>query len=146
MIACEFDMPTLEDELCFPLYACSKELIRCYKPLLDPLELTYTQYLALMALWEQEPISVKALGDLLYLDSGTLSPVLKKLDNKGYVRKTRSSEDERSVFISLTEKGRELRRTAADIPQKIAAHMQLESGEYEQLQRLLGKLLAGLHN
>lgn len=144
MDACEFDMLKLENQLCFPLYACSKEIIRRYKPFLDPLDLTYTQYIALLALWEKKKISVKALGDVLYLDSGTLSPVLKKLENKGYISRNRSPEDERSVFVTLTEKGRELQKTAASVPGRMAACVNLEPQEAAELHRLLGKVLAGL--
>lgn len=144
MSACEFDMLKLENQLCFPLYACSKEIIRRYKPFLDPLDLTYTQYIALLVLWEREKISVKALGDVLYLDSGTLSPVLKKLENKGYILRNRSLEDERSVFVTLTEKGRQLQKTAAAIPGRMAACVNLLPEEAMELNRLLGKVLAGL--
>lgn len=144
MDAREYDMLKLENQLCFPLYACSKEIIRRYKPLLDPLDLTYTQYIALLVLWERGQISVKALGDVLYLDSGTLSPVLKKLENKGYILRNRSLEDERSVFVTLTEKGRQLQRDAASIPGRMAACVNLEPDEAMELHRLLGKVLAGL--
>lgn len=144
MDAREYDMLKLENQLCFPLYACSKEIIRRYKPLLDPLDLTYTQYIALLVLWERGQISVKALGDVLYLDSGTLSPVLKKLENKGYILRNRSLEDERSVFVTLTEKGRQLQRDAVSIPGRMAACVNLEPDEAMELHRLLGKVLAGL--
>ena len=140
----EFDALKLENQLCFPLYACSKEIIRRYKPLLDPLDLTYTQYIALMVLWEKEKISVKELGEALYLDSGTLSPVLKKLENKNYIIRTRSHEDERSVFITLTNKGLALRKEAVVIPTKMGSFINLEPQEAAEMNRLLLKVLAGL--
>jgi len=131
----------LENQLCFPLYACSKEVIRRYKPFLDPLELTYTQYIALMVLWEKEEITVKEMGERLYLDSGTLTPVLKKLENKGYISRTRSSLDERSVVIALTEAGRELQEKALAVPRQMSACVLLEPQERQELYRLLHKML-----
>jgi len=131
----------LENQLCFPLYACSKEVIRRYKPFLDPLELTYTQYIALMVLWEKEEITVKEMGERLYLDSGTLTPVLKKLENKGYTSRTRSSLDERSVVIALTEAGRELQEKALAVPRQMSACVLLEPQERQELYRLLNKML-----
>lgn len=140
----EFDALKLENQLCFPLYACSKEIIRRYKPFLDPLDLTYTQYIALMVLWEKSNISIKELGEALYLDSGTLSPVLKKLENKGYIVRTRSTEDERSVFVTLTDKGLALRKEAISVPGKMASCVHLEPQEAVQLYGLLAKILKGL--
>ena len=92
----KYDALKLENQLCFPLYACSKEIVRKYKPFLDELDLTYTQYIAMMVLWEHRQISVKDMGALLYLDSGTLTPVLKKLEQKGYLVRARDSEDDRT--------------------------------------------------
>ncbi len=92
----------LSNQLCFPLYACSKELVRCYAPLLEPYNLTYTHYIAMMVIWEQGEVTVSDLGKTLYLDSGTLTPVLKKLEANGYVRRTRKADDERCVIISPT--------------------------------------------
>lgn len=137
----DFNTLKLENQLCFPLYACSKEIIRRYKPFLDPLDLTYTQYIALMVLWEKKSISVKALGDCLYLDSGTMTPVLKKLECKGYITRTRSTEDERSVVIELTEKGEALRSEAAGVPGQLVACVKLDADEAAQLHRLLYKVL-----
>lgn len=139
-----FEVFQLEDLRSFPLYACSKEIIRRYKPYLDPLDLTYTQYIALMALWEKKRISVKALGDCLYLDSGTMTPVLKKLEAKGYITRTRSTEDERSVVIELTERGMALREETAHIPAKVRECIKLTEDEALELNRLLNKILAGL--
>jgi len=137
----DYGMLRLENQLCFPLYACSKEVIRRYKPFLDPLELTYTQYIALMVLWEKEEITVKEMGERLYLDSGTLTPVLKKLENKGYISRTRSSLDERSVVIALTEAGRELQEKALAVPRQMSACVLLEPQERQELYRLLHKML-----
>jgi len=134
----------LENQLCFPLYACSKEIIRRYKPYLDPLDLTYTQYIALMVLWEEQNINVKDLGNRLYLDSGTLTPLLKKLESKGYVNRTRSRTDERSVCITLTKRGKALRDEVSDIPAKVGQSVKLSPEEAQQLHRLLNKALSQL--
>lgn len=139
-----FDPLRLENQLCFPLYACSKEIIRRYKPFLDPLDLTYTQYIALMVLWQKKSISVKALGDCLYLDSGTMTPVLKKLESKGYITRTRSTEDERSVVIELTEKGEALKNEAVNVPGQLAELVKLDADEAAELHRLLYKVLDNL--
>ena len=141
-----FEVVRLEDLKSFPLYACSKEIIRRYKPYLDPLDLTYTQYLTLMALWEKKRISVKALGECLYLDSGTMTPVLKKLETKGYISRTRSIEDERSVVIELTERGAALQRETGYIPSKVNEQVKLTPEEELQFNRLLLKILSGLAN
>lgn len=140
----DFDMLRLENQMCFPLYACSKEIIRRYKPFLDPLDLTYTQYIALMVLWEKKSVSVKELGDCLYLDSGTMTPVLKKLESKGYIARARSTEDERSVVVSLTGKGEALQEKAKNVPQQIHGCVKLTEGEAVQLRRLLYKVLGAL--
>ena len=140
-----FDMLKLENQLCFPLYACSKEIIRRYKPFLDPLDLTYTQYIALMVLWEKKSVTVKALGDCLYLDSGTMTPVLKKLESKGYISRTRSTEDERSVVVSLTEKGEALKEQAMHIPGQLDECVKLSREEAAQLHSLLYKTLGTLN-
>lgn len=138
------DMLRLENQLCFPLYACSKEIIRRYKPYLDPLDLTYTQYIAMMVLWDKKEISVKDLGECLFLDSGTMTPVLKKLEAKGYITRERSKADERSVFISITEKGEALKTAAAEVPAKIGRCVKIELEDAKQLYMLLYKVLAGL--
>ena len=133
-----------DDPLCFPLYACAKEIVRRYTPLLEPLDLTYTQYIAMMALWEKPEMPVKELGRALWLDSGTLTPVLKKLEAKGYVIRRRSESDERCVLLSLTEAGAALRAAAAEIPARAGECICLEKGEAESLCALLGKILNGL--
>ncbi len=140
----EYDMLKLENQLCFPLYACSKEIIRRYKPYLDPLDLTYTQYITMMVMWDKREITIKGLGKILYLDSGTLTPVLKKLEAKGYITRERSQEDERSVFVKITDKGRKLKEIAAEIPIKLGACVKLSAEESKQLHSLLYRVLFGL--
>lgn len=134
----------LENQLCFPLYACSKEVIRRYKPYLDELGLTYTQYIAMMVLWERDGISVGELGDRLLLDSGTLTPLLKKMEAEGLVRRHRSEEDERRVVVSLTQAGRDLKKRAAKVPFEMAGCVQLDRDEAAQLVGLLRKVLANV--
>lgn len=137
----EFDNLKLENQLCFPLYACSKEIIRLYKPYLDKLNLTYTQYITMMALWEHGEINVKELGKYLYLDSGTLTPLLKKLESKGYILKTKSSNDERNLIISITKAGIDLKKQAKSIPEQIGKCVNLEPDEALELHKILYKIL-----
>lgn len=115
----KYDKLKLENQLCFAFYVCSKEIIRKYKLLLDPYNLTYTHYITLLALWEEDNVTVKELGKKLYLDSGTLTPLLKKLEKHGYITRERCLQDERNVFIKLTAEGWELRDKMIDIPDKI---------------------------
>jgi len=103
----------------FALYVCSKEIIRKYQPLLDPLGLTYTSYITLMCLWEKDNVFVKELGKRLFLDSGTLTPLLKKMEGQGLVLRTRSKKDERTVFVTLTEEGKNMKEKCRDIPSKM---------------------------
>lgn len=131
----------LENQLCFPLYACSKEVVRLYKPLLDKLDLTYTQYIAMMVMWEEKEINVKRLGKALYLDSGTLTPLLKKLESKGYISRNKSDVDERNLVISITEKGEELKNLASEIPGEIVKCIDLDRDDAVQLHRILNKIL-----
>lgn len=140
----DFNPLALQNQLCFPLYAASKELTRRYKPFLDPLGLTYTQYVTMMALWEQDGVPVKELGEKLFLDSATLTPLLKRLEAHGYVSRNRSKEDERSVIISLTEEGKALRAKALDVPRCISSCIHLEPEEALQLKTLLEKMLRSL--
>lgn len=109
----------LDNQLCFALYVTSKEIIRSYKPLLDPLGLTYTAYIALLVLWEEDNITVKDLGGRLYLDSGTLTPLLKKMEKSGLIRRSRGIRDERTVCITLTDRGRSLKERARRIPRTL---------------------------
>ena len=136
-------MMMLEDLRSFPLYAGSKEIIRRYKPYLDPLDLTYTQYITMMVLWEKKKISVKALGECLYLDSGTMTPVLKKLESKAYITRTRSVKDERSVDIELTERGAALQAETAYIPKEVRKSIALTDEEDQMLYNLVNKILRG---
>lgn len=136
------DALKLDNQLCFPLYVCSKEVVRRYKPYLDELDLTYTQYITIMAMWEHKSLNVSALGDYLYLDSGTLTPLLKKLEQKGYVVRKRSEEDERSLIVTITPAGEELKKKAADIPQRIGKCFEISPEDSGELYRILHKLMA----
>lgn len=144
MIIDKYDCLKLENQICFPLYACSKEIVRRYKPYLDELELTYTQYITMMVLWEKKQMNVKELGSHLYLDSGTLTPVLKKLEAKGYIKRERSKEDERNLVVTITDAGELLKEQAVMVPERIAHCVDLEPEEAAQLYRLLHKMLASI--
>lgn len=137
----DYEQLKLENQLCFPLYACSREIIRLYKPFLDEIGLTYTQYIVMMVLWERKLVTVKKLGGLLYLDSGTLTPLLKKMEAAGLLTRRRDKEDERSVLVELTEAGEQLRDRAAKIPGKIAACVPLNKEDASELYRLLYLIL-----
>ena len=134
-------MLKLENQLCFPLYACAKEIVRRYTPLLEPLGLTYTQYIAMMVMWEHKSISVRDMGKMLFLDSGTLTPMLKKMEKSGWISRRRSREDERMVIVTITEKGEKLQEKAADVPVRMAGCVTLENDEAMQLYALLHKLM-----
>lgn len=136
----------LENQLCFPLYACSKEVVRKYKPFLDEIDLTYTQYITMMVLWEHKKLSVKDVGEYLLLDSGTLTPLLKTLEKKGLIVRTRSKEDERVLFVEITEDGIKLREKAVEIPSKVGSCIKLDEEDALQLYRLLHKLLDNIQN
>ena len=131
----------LEHQLCFPLYACSREIIKQYKPFLDGLGLTYTQYITMLVLWERRTLTVKELGSILYLDSGTLTPLLKKLEQRGLITRCRPPEDERSLVVSLTVAGEILQEHALTIPAQMARSIRLEPEEATALRHLLYKLL-----
>ena len=136
-----YDVLKLEYQLCFPLYACSREMIKEYKPFLDELGLTYTQYITMLVLWEKKSINVKALGDQLYLDSGTLTPLLKKLEAKGLVTRKRSCEDERNLIVSITEEGETLKEKAVTIPENVVKCVNLSQAECRELYNSLYKFL-----
>ncbi len=142
----KYDPLKLENQLCFPLYACSREIIKKYRPLLEKLDLTYTQYIAMMVLWEQRKLSVKELGKKLYLDSGTLTPVLKSLEAKGFVSRNRSTEDERVLMVEITKKGDALKEKAISIPQELGKCIVLSPDEAACLYKILYKLLDGSEN
>jgi DNA-binding MarR family transcriptional regulator len=134
----------LKNQLCFPLYAAAKEVVGRYKPYLDEIDLTYTQYITMMVLWEHKTIGVKELGEHLYLDSGTLTPLLKRMENKGFVRRERSTEDERLVNIVITEAGEKLKEKAVLIPAEMANCISLDPADAQTLYALLYKLLGQL--
>ncbi len=131
----------LENQLCFPLYACSKEIIRKYKPILDKLDLTYTQYITMLVLWEHNNINVKTLGEVLFLDSGTLTPLLKKLEQKEYIKITHNKDDKRNLVISITEEGKKLKERATVVPVEIGKCINLTKEESITLYKLLYKML-----
>ena len=133
----EFDCLKIENQLCFPLYACAKEVVRRYKPFLDEVDLTYTQYIAMMILWDRKEVTVKALGECLYLDSGTLTPLLKKLESKGLIRRHRSNEDERNLLVTITDEGMALREKAVNVPMQMGACIHLEPKDAMERYRLL---------
>lgn len=140
----EYDALKLENQLCFPLYAASREVIKRYRPYLEPLGITYTQYIAMMVFWQEGKVSVKELGKKLLLDSGTLTPVLKSLEGKGFVKRYRCAEDERVLMVEITENGKELRERAKEIPQKLATCVKLDREEAMQLYTLLYRVLEEL--
>ena len=131
----------LSNQLCFPLYAASRNVISLYTPLLRPLGLTYTQYLVLLVLWEKDGLTVGELCDRLMLDNGTLSPLLKKMQQAGYVERKRSTEDDRVVVITLTEAGRALQEQAKDVPARVARCVELPPEKAQALYALLYELL-----
>ena len=137
----EIDSLKLENQLCFPLYSASREVVKKYHPYLTEIGLTYTQYITMMVMWEEKQISVKELGEKLFLDSGTMTPVLKSLEQKGFVTRKRSEEDERSVIVKITESGEKLKESAMEIPLKVAGCVGLEVEEAKELYKLLYKIL-----
>ena len=137
----EFDTLKLENQLCFPLYSASREVVKKYRPYLSEIGLTYTQYITMMVMWEEKEITVKELGEKLFLDSGTMTPVLKSLEKKSLVARNRSEIDERSVIVKITEKGEELKEIAKEIPLKIASCVGLMPEESKELYQLLYKIL-----
>lgn len=137
----EYEALRLKNQVCFPLYACSKELVRQYGPYLKELDLTYTQYIVMMVLWERETVTSKELSESVHLDYGTLTPVLKKLENTGYLTRERSAEDERLLSISLTDAGSRLKERAVTVPAAIAECMGLTMEEFRTLYTLTYKAL-----
>lgn len=135
------DSLRIENQLCFPLYVASKEIIRKYKPFLDKYDLTYTQYLVMMVLWEDKEINVKTLGERLFLDSGTLTPLLNKLEKKNYIIKTKLKSDYRNVIVSLSKEGEKLKSKCADIPYEMGKCINLSIDEAKVLYSLLYKVL-----
>lgn len=142
----KYDSLKLENQLCFPLYAAAKEITRKYKPFLDELDLTYTQYICMMVMWEHKDLNVKKLGEYLYLDSGTLTPLLKKLEDKGYIKSKKNDEDKRNLIISVTDTGLALRDRALKVPLSIGSCIPLTNDEAELLYKVLYKILNNLNN
>ena len=142
----KYDSLKLENQICFPLYAAAKEITRKYKPFLDKLDLTYTQYICMMVMWEHQSLNVKHLGEYLYLDSGTLTPLLKKLEDKGYIERKKNNDDERNLVISVTQKGMALRDDALNVPKSMGGCISLSNEEAALLYKVLYKILNNLNN
>lgn len=143
-MAQKYEQLLLKNQLCFPLYACSRKIVGSYTPYLKPLGLTYTQYVVLMALWEHESLSVGQLGSILHLDAGTLTPLLKRLEKMGYVTRQRSKEDERITVICITPEGNAMQEQCKDIPVKLAeGGSPLSDKDAKELYRLVYLLLDG---
>lgn len=140
----KYDALKLNNQVCFPLYACSKELVSRYGPYLKKLGLTYTQYIVMMVMWEKETVSSRELAESLHLDYGTLTPVLKRLESSGYLNRNRDPRDERLLLLTITEEGKALKDEAVKIPPCIAACMGLETEEFKQLYTLTYKALANM--
>jgi len=136
-----YDALKIENQICFPLYACSREIIKQYTPFLSSIGLTYTQYIAMMVLWDKKSLTVKELGQQLYLDSGTLTPLLKKLEAKGLVTRIRSTSDERNLIVTITNDGELLKERAVQIPARMAQCSRLKPEEAANLYRILYKML-----
>ncbi|MBQ7076574.1 MAG: MarR family transcriptional regulator [Lachnospiraceae bacterium] len=141
-MAQEYEQLKLENQLCFPLYACARKIVNAYTPHLKPLGLTYTQYIVFMVLWDKEKVTVGELGKTLSLDAGTLTPLLKKLEKDGYITRERSKEDERVTEIVITKKGNDLKKKCKDIPGKVASVLSpLKKNEIESLYKILYKII-----
>ena len=143
-MADRYDSLKLKNQICFPLYACSKEIVKAYKPYLDELDLTYTQYITMMVMWEHRELRVKEIGKYLFLDSSTLTPLLKRLEEKGYVTRQRSAQDERDLIVTLTDSGEALRERAVTIPERLSACVALEPQKAQDLYALLYEVLGKL--
>ena len=137
----QYEALKLDNQLCFPLYACAREVVKKYKPFLDDIDLTYTQYVTMMVLWEKPSVTSKEIGERLHLDSGTLTPVIKKLAEKGLVTRARSAEDERNLVVTLTDTGLALRDKAACIPGEMGKCICLSPEDAGTLYRILYQLL-----
>ena len=131
----------LDNQLCFKIYASHRKMTKEYKPLLDKLNLTYPQYLVMLVLWEKSPITVKELGEKLYLDSGTISPLIKNLEAKGFIKKQRDTEDERVVYVNLTVEGISLKDSAIEVPKMMTEKGLVDYEEYEVLMKILNKFM-----
>ena len=136
-----YDRLKLSNQLCFPLYACARETIKLYTPHLDKLGLTYTQYITMLVLWEQGSLTAKELGRILYLDSGTLTPMLKKMEAKGLLTRRRSEADERNLIVTITEAGEAMKEQALEIPDIMTGYLNLEADEIHAIYNMLYKML-----
>ena len=136
-----FNPLALDNQLCFALYVCSKEIIRKYTPLLEPLGLTYTSYITLLSLWEKDNVTVKELGERLFLDSGTLTPLLKKMEGQGLVTRTRGGKDERTVYIQLTDQGRGMKEKCVNVPQQMMCQNILDMDKAGPLLKTLHQIM-----
>jgi MarR family transcriptional regulator, organic hydroperoxide resistance regulator len=134
----------LENQLCFAIYACSREITRLYRPILEEIGITYPQFLTLVVLWEHKRLTVKEIGERLYLDSGTLTPMLKRMEALELLTRGRDQEDERKVFVELTEKGEELREVAKALPETCIPHFNLTKNEYSDLLANMNTLIESL--
>ena len=143
-MADRYEALKLENQLCFPLYACAKEIVKAYTPYLDALDLTYTQYITMMVLWEHKELRVKDVGKCLFLDSSTLTPLLKRLEEKGYVTRRRSEKDERDLLVTITEKGEALKEEAVTVPERLGACVAMEPQKAQTLYALLYEMLGKL--
>ena len=131
----------LDEQICFPLYVLSKEITGLYRPILEELDLTYPQYLVMMVLWEEDGLAVSHIGEKLFLDSGTLTPVLKRLENKGFINRIRNKEDERVVQLFLTENGKNLRQQACGIPEKLLEQIHVQMEDLKNFKDTLNQLI-----
>lgn len=141
----KYEQLKLENQLCFPLYVCSKEIIRKYKPFLSKINLTYTQYLVMMVLWENDKINLKTLGEKLFLDSGTLTPVLIKLEQKGYVKRQKNKIDERNLIVEITKNGLLLKEQAKNIPKSLSQCIPISNEDAYNLYIILNKILKNIN-
>lgn len=137
----KYDSLKLDNQLCFYLYAVSRKIVKTYTPFLKPLGITYTQYITLMVLWEEKEVKIKDLGERLYLDTGTLTPLLKKMEESGLLDRTRSKDDERVVNIKITKKGMELREKCLSIPKKVGSCIKLSPDEIKLQLKVLNNIL-----
>lgn len=142
----DYDALLLDRQLCFPLYACAREVVKRYTPFLEEIGLTYTQYITMLVLWESPSMTSKQIGKRLRLDSGTLTPVLKKLEQRGLILRRRDASDERNLLVELTEEGSALRERAVEIPPRVGACLNLKPEDAMQLYTLLHRMLDGLEN
>ena len=143
-MADKYDALKLKNQLCFPLYVCAKEIVKAYKPYLDELDLTYTQYITMMVMWEHKELRVKEVGEYLYLDSSTLTPLLKRLEEKGYVARHRSAEDERDLIVKITDSGEALKEKAVAVPERLGACINLDPQKVQNLYTLLYEVIGKL--